>query len=270
MKGKMNHRAQKGMMGRHGAVPSNSTNNPIQILTNFAPMVETSVVDQTQTTYKLASSGIISHTGLRRFAANIRPAFGVIANILIYSPGNPGPITAFDFAGAQPDGTPSERRSYTKLFQIKFGKGFQLASFFLNNIPPIDGSQTLVFKHPPCKRRAVLADQIVNVQAVDKQAFQGSNKMGADQTTSGPTDQTTQDLELVYGVIALGGNFKDYLAPADYIPINVAASNVDEFDVSLRTYYKLTSTTGSFRIGATSTGNFKWAAGVQTFKALTL
>jgi hypothetical protein len=255
-------------MNRHKAVPANSTTNPIQILTNFPPMVETSVINQTQTNYELSSSGIISHK--RRAAdTSVRPAFGVIASIIIYAPGKPGPITAYDFAGASADGSPAARRTYTKLFQVKFGKGFHLAAFFLNSIPPIDGTQTLVFKHPPCKRRAILADQIVNVTGVDQQAFKSSNKMNA-QINSGPTNETAVDSELVYGVIAFGGNFKDYIAPADYIPINTASSNVDEFDVSLRTYYKLTSTTGSFRIGATSTGDFQAAAAVQTFKALTL
>ena len=260
MNGKMN-------MNHNKVVPSNSTNNPIQILTNFQPLTETSIINQKQTNYPLLGSGIISHKLWNNAAAN--PAFGVIANILIYSPGNPGPITAFDFSGAQTNGTPSQRRTYTKLFQVKFGKGFQLASFFLNSIPPLDGSQTLVFKHPPCKRRAVLADQVVNISSMDKQSFQ-SEKKNTDTIASGSTNPTNQNLELVYGVIGLGGNFKDYLAPSDYIPINTASSNIDEFDVSLKTYYKLTSNTGSFQIGATSTGNFTWAAGVQTFKALVL
>ena len=251
-----------------------ATGNPIQVLTSFAPFIETSIVPQTQTKVALNTSGIISGLAGPDFYKVFNPAittsFNVVVTVVLYCPGHPGDISVYDFTGNQPDGTPAQKRNYTKIFQKKFGKGYRMAQFILNNIPPIDGKQVLVVTHPPCKRRAVLSDQIVNLASnpVDVQVTK-SGKNG--QVSSGLTSTTKQDFEIAYGAVAIGGNYGRFTGPADYIPINAVGSNIDEFDVNIKTFYKLTSNTDTYRITADlSSGKFDWTASLVTFKALTI
>jgi len=266
----------KNKMGMGPASAPRPINNPILLLNTYPALSETSVVDQDTTLLSIKGSGIIS----RHFQA-LQAQFTIVVNIAIYAPNAQlDPMAVFDESPSTSDGTPGQTRIYNKAFQFGFGKNdnaYQHAMFYINNVPPVDGTLNITIKHPLCKRRIVTVDQFANINArnpLDQQTSQQSGQQGVIQITSGLTQETSQPFELVYGSVAIGRNFNQYSEPQGFIPIQSVGSNIDTFDATLKTYYKLSAQQNQFGLSALVSGpapnNFVWSAAVQTFTAAQL
>lgn len=252
------------------------SNNPVLLLSSFPPLSETSLIAQTKTVLTLTGQ----HTSLLHDFQAIGNQFALIVNVVIYSPNQAfQPMAVMDTV-TDSSGIP-QNRLYHQAFQFGFGpnnNGFQHAMFYLTNLPPLVGDLTLTVRHPACQRRIVTVDQFANLTAnpLDQQAAQQSQQPGIIQISSGLTAETSQRFELIYGSVAIGRDFDQYNDPQGFIPIQSIGSNIDSFDATLKTYYKLSATQGQFGLNALVSNsnqndqNFVWSAAVQTFDALQL
>lgn len=248
-------------------VDKNDPLNPIQLLSVFSPLSETSLVPQKSTKYTIKGGGLSLN------ALSVRSAFGIIVTCLLFTAGKKSPITCSDFVPPRPDGTPGQRRKYEKIFQTNFGQGYVIASFLLNGVGPVDGEIDISLNHSSCKRRVIFADQFVNIDTrspIDKTSTNSSTSKSQNDIESGPISTST-DNQLIYGVIGIGGNSDLFIGPETYFPVQGAGTAIDPFDTTLRTFYKLTSNTGNFNLRASSTGgNFSWGAAVFSLQAANL
>ncbi len=242
-----------------------ATQNFAQLLNSYDPFVQTSVVNQNTTTYTIEGSGIISNArGL------VRSAFSMIVTCMLYVGKKGRGISCSDFSPAQPDGTPAQRRRYTELFQMRFD-GFQMAGFILNGVGPVDGNLDIILSHAPCKRRIVFCDQFVNLDnnsgdPTDRSALNTSGMGDGENITTGAIN-VNDPFEVLYGVVGIGGSFNRFTGPQTYIPIQSQGTKVDNFDCSLKTYYKLTSSTGAYPLVATAADkDLSWGAALFGFK----
>src|SRR5579872_4766808 len=207
-------------------------NNPVLLLSSYPPLSETSVVDQDTTVLQIASSGISNFQ---------QTQFTLIVNVLIYAPNTQvDPMVVFDVEPPSADGTPGQTRVYNKAFQFGFGNNdnaYQHAMFYINNIPPVNGTLNITVKHPACKRRIITANEFANLASdpLDQQTSIQSQNPGTIQITSGLTDTTVEPFELIYGSVAIGRNIDQYSEPQGFIPIQSVGSNIDTFDATLKT-----------------------------------
>jgi hypothetical protein len=256
-----------GLNNVNSGGPNVAIANPIQLLNNYAPLSETSLVPQTTTEYTIGSGGIIS----RHNALATRSAFALIINILLYSPGKNRPVKCSDFIPAQADGTPSQSRNYQKLYQIEFGNGFHMAGFILNNIPPVSSQVTITLNHPPAKRRIVTSSMWANFASgdpLDRLSDNISNRPSESGIHVGPTKSIKSSNELVYGIIGIGGPFNQFIAPPDFVGINDIGTSIDNFDCAVKTFYQLTSTNGEYTMRGNITGkSFDWGAVLITINS---
>lgn len=268
-----------GMMGQGHTPTPTPLNNPILLLTKFPALAETSIPDQDTTKMTLTGRNLDhGRSVLGEFQA-IGNQFALIVNVVIYNPGTAlQPIAVFDTVTNTSGAT--QDRLYHPVFQSGFGKdqnAYQHAMFYLSDLPPLTADLTLTVKHPPCKRRVVTVEQWANVTSnpLDQQALMQSTEPGVIQITSGQTSPTAQPFELIYGSIAIGRDFDQFSEPQGFIPIQNVGSNIDSFDVTLKTYYQVSAIQNKFGLSAlVSSGgaktNFVWSAALQTFRAIRL
>jgi hypothetical protein len=160
-----------------------------------------------------------------------------------------------------------ERNYYTKIIDVKFGKGFRLCVFWAIIDKPLDKNTTITVEHPPSMRRVMIVDEFSGVKKnpVDQRIFTTSmNQLISD--ISVETSKTKSKYELVYGVVSLGDSFDRYDGPIGYSSINSGGTNVDQFDANLYTYYKLTDIEGTQSLtGFVSGSEAYWAAAITSF-----
>lgn len=265
-------KAAMGMRKGQGVptAPSGPTNisNPIQLLNNYAPLSETSLVPQTETIYQIGSGGIIS----RHDALPVRSAFSLLVTAMMYAPGagQNAKFSCSDVIPAQPDGTPEQTRDYLQLFHTEFGGGYHIVSFILNSVPPVSSRINVTIKHPPAKRRIVTAEMFVNIAEGDPldRGVSNNGKENQSDISPGKTNTTRQDTELVYGIVGIGGPYIQFVPPVDYIAVDDIGTNIDDFDCSLKTFYKLSSAKDQFNFHANATGTkFRWGAAIFTLRS---
>lgn len=249
--------------------PPKPVNNPILLLNSYTPLHETSVVNQSITSLTIHGSGITDA---------IQSSFALIVNVVIYAPNTAlDPMAVTDEIPPGANGSLGQTRIYNKAFQFGFGQGgnaYQHAMFYLSGIGPVGNTLNITIKHPPCLRRIVTVDEFANISAnnpLDQQAARQTKNAGQIQVNSGMTALTNQAFELVYGSVAIGRDFNQYSEPQGFIPIQSVGSNIDTFDATLKTYYKLTAQEGQYGLSALISGptpaDFVWSAAVQTFAA---
>lgn len=160
------------------------------------------------------------------------------------------------------------KKDYTKLIDVKFGNGYRLCVFYANIDKPLDSNTAITVEHPPSKRRVIVVDEFSGVASLDQKIFGTSMNKLIPQIETPPTRATRADSELVYGVVALAGNFKNYEEPADYFKAGKGETSLDQMDASIYTYYKLTTERDVQSLSAFVDGiQTYWAASVTSFFA---
>lgn len=256
-----NKNVAKGMMGMGHKLEADLTEealrgksekkNPVKYVRSLGHNIVTSLTEQTTTALTVSTGAGGADT----------TDFTVVLAFLCFNDDNTGSYTAADSLG----------NTYTKLSEVAFNTGYTLVLFHTSGVASIAKNAIVTVTHPASSRRIIMADEFKNVEkttAADKTAA-AYNSVAATFATSGMTATTSQDRELLYGVIGVNGPSTDsFKRPNNWTILHDRGTNAgDSNDIRLVSLFRLTGSTGTYEVSGTLGTARLWASITQTFRA---
>ncbi len=236
------------MMGGGGG-GSSDAKNPINYIRSLGHNIVTSLTGQTTTTLTIPTS---PHN------ADSEDFCAIIA-VMFY--GTTGTCTCADSLG----------NTYTQVAEVTFNTNYQIDLFVAPGINSMAKNAVVTVTHPSSTRRIIMGDEFRDVAAEDFDDVTAAahNSVAATFATSGMTSVTTQDRELLFGVIGVNGPSTDSLKkPSNWNLLHDRGTNAsDSNDIRLITQYRLVSKTGTYEVSGTLGTARLWGAITQALKA---
>jgi hypothetical protein len=244
MKGRMND-LQEGVRGKH------VHKNPVKYMRSVGHNIVTSLTEQTTTTLTVATSPHNDNS----------TDFLIVIAFLAYKSSNSGTTSCADSLG----------NTYVKLSEVPFNSGYVLTLFATSGVNALAKNAIVTVTHAASARRVIMGDEFKNVEKdtpADKTAA-AYNSVAAVFATSGMTATTSQDKELLYGVIGVNGPSTDsFKRPQNWTILHDRGTNAgDSNDIRLVSLFRLTGTDGTYEVSGTLGVARLWGSITQTFKA---
>ncbi len=225
--------------------------NPAKYSRSLGHNIATSLVDQTTTTLTVQTNAN-NHDSLD---------FMSVVAFMAYLGGNSGTITCADSLG----------NTYTKVGQVSFNSGYVICLFYSAGIHTVSKNAIITVTHPGSKRRIIMGDEFKNLEKTntDDQSVGAHNTVASTFATSGMIPTTSQDKELLYGVIGVNGPSTDTLRkPSNWTLLHDRGTNAsDGTDIRLITQFRTTGTTGTYETSGTLGNARLWGSITSSFRA---
>lgn len=244
----MRKKMVKGMVRR--ARSGKSTNkNPIGYIRSFGHNVVTSLETQTTTTLTVATAARTSDS--EKFAS--------VVAFMFY--GTSGAISCTDSIG----------NTYEKVAEVIFNTNYQIDLFVSLGISTMAKNAVITVTHPASLRRIIMGDEFkhLSVDGVDVTAA-AYNASPSTFATSGLTETTEQDKELLFGLIGVNGPSTDSFkrSSSSWSLLHDRGTNAsDSHDIRLITQYRLVNKTDTYQASGTLGESRRWGAITQALKA---
>ena len=234
-------------MGNDMGIPDK---NPAKYTRTLGHTIVTSLVTQTTTTLTVL-------TGQHN---EVNTDFMAVVAFLYYGTA-PGTITCVDSLG----------NTYSPVATVTFNTDYTVKVFYAAGIHSIAKNAIITITHPASTRRILMADEFKNMEKTNTtdQVATGKNTIAATFATSGMLGMTSQDKELLYGVIAVNGSSIDtFKKPTNWSLLHDRGTNAgDGHDIRLIAQYRNVNDTGTFEVSGTFGTASLWAGITQSFKA---
>jgi len=225
--------------------------NPAKYVRSLGHNIVTSLTTQTTTTLTVNTAAHNADS----------TDFMAVVPFMAYVGGNSGSYTCADSLG----------NTYTLASQVAFNSGYVVCLFYAAGVSSLAKNAIITVTHPASTRRIIMGDEFKNVEktsAADQTAA-AHNTVAATFATSGMTPITSQDKELLYGVIGVNGPSTDsFKKPSNWTLLHDRGTTAsDGTDIRLITQFRTTGTTGTYEVSGTLGTGRLWGSITQTFKS---